>query len=128
MSERRIVHTDAAPAAIGPYSQAVVQGELVFTAGQIALDPATGKMVGAGKAAAETEQVLKNLAAILEAAGSGLQQALRCEVYLADLADYAAVNEVYGRFFGDAPPARAAVQVAALPAGARVEISCVAVV
>jgi 2-iminobutanoate/2-iminopropanoate deaminase len=127
MSERRIVHTDGAPAAIGPYSQAVVHGHLVYTAGQIALNPQTGRMVR-DDVAAETEQVMRNLAAVLEAAGSGFDRALRCEVYLADLADYGVVNEVYGRFFGEAPPARVAIQAARLPKDARVEISCVAVV
>ncbi len=128
MSDRRIVHTDGAPKAIGPYSQAVVHGGVVYTAGQIALDPATGEMAGGGDAAKETEQVMKNLHAVLEAAGSGFDHVLRCEVYLADLEDYAAVNEVYGRFFGDAPPARVAIQAARLPKDARVEIACTAAV
>ena len=128
MSDRRIVHTDHAPAAIGPYSQAVVHGGLVYTAGQVALDPVTGRMVRSGGVAAETEQVMKNLAAVLEAAGSGFDQVLRCEVYLADLADYGAVNEVYGRFFGEAPPARVAIQAERLPKDARVEISCIAAI
>lgn len=127
-SPRRIIHTDDAPAAIGPYNQAVVHGEVVYTAGQIALDPKTGEMVGGGDAALETEQVMKNLAAVLAAAGSGFDQALRCDVYLADLADYAAVNEVYAKHFGDDAPARLAVQAAALPKGAKVEIACIAAV
>jgi 2-iminobutanoate/2-iminopropanoate deaminase len=128
MTERRIVKTEAAPAAIGPYSQAVVHDGMVYTAGQIAIDPRTGEMVGAGDAARETEQVMRNLAAVLDAAGSAMDQVLRCEVYLADLGDYAAVNEVYGRFFGAAPPARLAIQAAGLPKGARVEIACTAAV
>lgn len=128
MNDRRIVRTSAAPAAIGPYSQAVVHRGVVHTAGQIALDPATGQLVGAGDPARETEQVLRNLQAVLAAAGSGLEHALRCEVYVADLADYGVVNEVYARHFGAAPPARVAIQAAALPRGARVEISCTAAV
>lgn len=128
MSDRRIVQTDAAPAAIGPYSQAVIHGDLVYTAGQIPLDPATGELVGAGDAVAEAEQVMKNLGAVLEAAGSSFAQVLRCEVYLLDMADYGAVNEVYGRFFGEAPPARVAIQAARLPKDVRVEISCVAAI
>ena len=125
---RRVVRTEPAPAALGPYSQAVAHGDVVYTAGQIALDPATGEMVGAGDAAKETEQVMKNLGAVLAAAGSGFAQVLRCEVYLADLADYAAVNEVYGRFFGATAPARVAIQAARLPKDARVEIACTAAV
>ncbi len=126
MSARRTVSTPDAPAAIGPYSQAIVHGGVVYTAGQIALDPVTGQMVGGGDAAAETEQVMKNLAAVLKAAGSGFEHALRCDVFVADLADYAAVNEVYARSFGDGAPARLAVQVAKLPKDARVEIACIA--
>ena len=125
---REIVRTPDAPAAIGPYSQAVVHGGVVYTAGQIALDPATGEMVGEGDPAREAEQVMNNLQAVLGAAGSGLDRALRCEVYLADLADYAAVNSVYGRYFGDDPPARVAIQAARLPKEARVEIACTAAV
>jgi 2-iminobutanoate/2-iminopropanoate deaminase len=126
MSERRVVHTHRAPAAIGPYSQAVVHGGVVYTAGQIALDPTTMQMVGGGDAAREAEQVLENLEAVLDAAGSSLAHALRCDVYLADMADYAAVNEVYARYFGEDAPARLAVQAAVLPKNARVEIACIA--
>ena len=128
MTQRQIVSTDDAPAAIGPYSQAVLHGGLVWTAGQIALDPVSGEMVGEGDVTREAEQVFRNLSAVLEAAGSSFAAALRCEVYLADFADYGAVNEVYARFFGASPPARVAIQAAALPKNARVEISCVAVV
>lgn len=128
MADRRIVSTDQAPAAIGPYSQAVVHGGVVYTAGQIALDPATGAMVGDGEVVAETEQVMANLGAVLAAAGSGFEHALRCDVYLADMGDYAAVNEVYDRFFGGSKPARLAVQAAMLPKGARVEIAVIAAV
>jgi 2-iminobutanoate/2-iminopropanoate deaminase len=129
MSDRKTVHTPGAPRAIGPYSQAVVSGGLVFTAGQVALDPqgpSTGALVGGGDAAAETERCLKNLEAVLVAAGSGLDRVLRCEVYLADLGDFAAMNEAYGRFFPGAPPARVTVEVSRLPKDARVEISAVA--
>jgi len=119
------VATEAAPAAIGPYSQAVITGNLVYTAGQIALDPKTMDMVG-DNTAAQTEQVLTNLRAVLEAAGSGLDRVVKTTVYLADMRDFAAMNEVYARHFGDHRPARAAVQAAALPKGGRVEIDAVA--
>ncbi len=124
MSQR--VHTDRAPAAIGPYSQAVVHDGLVWCSGQIALDPATGELVGGDDAAAQARQVLDNLQAVLQAAGTDLDRVLRATVYLVDLADFGAVNEVYAERFGGARPARACVQVAALPRGARVEIDCVA--
>ena len=126
MSERRIVSTSGAPRAIGPYSQAVASGDLVFTAGQIALDPATGALVGGGDAARETERVLKNLEAVLREAGSSLDLVVRCDVYLADLADFGAMNDVYGRFFPANPPARVTVQAARLPKDARVEIAAIA--
>ncbi|MCC7136892.1 MAG: reactive intermediate/imine deaminase [Planctomycetes bacterium] len=128
MNDRRIVSTPGAPKAIGPYSQAVAAGGLVFTAGQIALDPATGSLVGDGHVGLETERVLRNLEAVLTAAGSGLDLVLRCDVFLADLADFGAMNEVYGRFFGSQPPARVTVQAARLPKDARVEIAAVAAV
>lgn len=126
MTDRRIVSTPAAPKAIGPYSQGVVAGGLVFTAGQIALDPATGALVGGGDVALETERSLKNLEAVLQAAGSGLDLVLRCDVFLANLADFGAMNEVYGRFFTAMPPARITVQAARLPKDARVEIAGIA--
>lgn len=126
MSSRTAIHTPSAPAAIGPYSQAIRAGGLVLTAGQVALDPATGSLVGGGDAALETEQVLKNLAAVLAAAGSSLAQALRCDVFLADLGDFAAMNAVYARWFPSAPPARVTVQAARLPKDARVEIAVIA--
>lgn len=119
------VHTDSAPAAIGPYTQAVVHGDLVFTAGQIALDPATMEIVG-DDTAAQTDRVLANLAAVLEAAGSGLAHVVKTTVYLADMADFATMNEVYARHFGDHKPARSAIQAACLPKNARVEIDAVA--
>jgi len=123
----RTVHTDKAPAAIGPYSQGVVTGNLLFTAGQIALDAATGQIVQ-GDASAQTERVMHNLTAVLESAGSSWSQVVKTTVYLQDMADFPKVNEVYGRLIGDARPARSTVQVAGLPRGVLVEIDAVAVV
>lgn len=122
---REIVATDRAPKAIGPYSQAVKAAGLVFTSGQIALDPATQQVV-AGDVAAQTERVLKNLSAVLEASGSNLQKVLRCTVFLKNMGDFAAMNEVYGRYFSQAPPARSTVEVARLPKDVLVEIDVVA--
>ena len=119
------VHTDRAPAAIGPYSQAVVTGGWVFCSGQIPLDPATGELVG-GDVAAQTDRVLRNLAAVLEAAGGSLSHVVKTTVFLADMADFTAMNEVYARHFGDHRPARATVQAAGLPRGVGVEIECIA--
>ena len=128
MTDRQRVQTARAPAAIGPYSQAIVAAGLVHCSGQVALDPATGALVGSG-VEQQTRQVLKNLAAVLEAAGSSLAHVVKCTVYLADMNDFAKVNAVYGEHFtGDAPPARATVEVARLPKDARVEIDCVALV
>ena len=125
--ERRIITTAEAPAAIGPYSQAVRFGELVFLSGQIPLDPATGQMVGDGDVRAEAEQVMENLQAVLAAAGSSFSRVLKTTIFLTDLGDFAAVNEIYGkRFEGIEPPARATIQVAALPRGAKVEIEMIA--
>jgi reactive intermediate/imine deaminase len=121
------VITAAAPAPVGPYSQAVKAGGVLYCSGQIALDPQTGAMVGAGDVEAETRQVLSNLKAVLEAGGSSPEQVLRTTVFLADLADFALVNGIYAEVFGEGvSPARACVQVAALPKGARVEIDCIA--
>ena len=125
MSEPRIVATDRAPGAIGPYSQAVIGGGLVFCSGQIAIDPATGEMVGK-TAAEQARRALANLRAVLEAAGSGMDRVLKTTVYLVDMADFGAVNEVYAEAFGDHRPARAAFAVARLPKDARVEIEAVA--
>lgn len=126
MSQRTRVHTDRAPAAIGPYSQAIRDGNLLFCSGQVALDPHSGEF-HAGTAAEEAEHCLRNLQAVLEAGGSGLELVLRCTVFLVDMADFAAVNQVYGRYFsGDTPPSRACVAVASLPKGARVEIDAIA--
>jgi len=122
---KRVISTSKAPAAIGPYSQAVSWGGLIFVSGQIPLDPATGQVVGAD-AGAQTERVLKNLAAVLEAAGSSLGQVVKTTVYLRDLNDFAKVNEVYARFFGEQPPARATVEVARLPRDVSVEIEVIA--
>jgi 2-iminobutanoate/2-iminopropanoate deaminase len=122
----RIIATDGAPKAIGPYSQAVAAGELIFCAGQVALDPASGASV-TGDVAAQTERVLDNLSAVLSAAGSDLQHVLKTTVYLTDFNDFAAMNEAYAKRFGDHRPARATIGVSALPKGLRVEIECVAI-
>ncbi len=126
---RRPVQSPEAPKAIGPYSQAIEArgARTLWLSGQIALDPATGELAG-GDVAAQTERVMENLAAVLAAAGAGFEHVVKCTIYLADLADFAKVNEVYGRRFPASPPARATVQVAALPRGARVEIDAVAVI
>jgi len=121
-----IVVTDKAPGAIGPYSQAVVANGMVFCSGQIPIDPATGELV-LGDVGEQTEQVLKNLSAVLEAAGSGLHQVVKTTVFLSDMKDFAAMNEIYGRYFDSHKPARATVQAARLPRDAKVEIECIAV-
>lgn len=126
MPNLKPVYTPAAPAAIGPYSQAIVAGNLVFTAGQVALDPKTGQLVGSD-VAAQTARVLENVQAVLEAAGASLQSVVKTTVYLADMADFSAMNEVYGRHFGDHKPARSTVQAARLPRDAKVEIDTIAV-
>ncbi len=126
MSDRTIVSTDGAPAAIGPYSQGVIGAGLVHCSGQIAMDPASGEVIG-DDAATQAEGALKNLQAVLEAAGSSLDKVLKCNVYIIDMGEFAAVNEVYARYFtGDSPPARACVEVSGLPKGALFEIDCVA--
>ncbi|MEK9631439.1 MAG: RidA family protein [Synechococcus sp.] len=122
------VETQAAPAPVGPYNQAVKAGGMLFCSGQIPLDPANGTMVGGGDVEAETRQVLSNLKAVLTAAGCSPQQVVRTTVFLVDLADFAKVNAIYAETFGQGvEPARACVQVAALPKGAKVEIDCIAV-
>lgn len=121
----RTIATEAAPAAIGPYSQAVRSGDLLFCSGQIALDPATGAMVG-DDAPAQARQVLKNLAAVLAAGGASCADVVKTTIYLAAMDDFAAVNEVYAEAFGDHRPARATVAAAGLPKGALVEIDAVA--
>ncbi|HYE95707.1 MAG TPA: RidA family protein [Rubricoccaceae bacterium] len=125
-SRRESVRTSKAPAAIGPYSQGVLVGDTLYCSGQIALDPESGRLVQ-GDVEEETTQVLDNLGAVLHAAGMDYAHVVRCTVYLASMDDYAQVNEVYARYFSESPPAREAIQAAALPRGARVEISCVAV-
>ena len=122
---KQIVLTAQAPAPIGPYSQAVRCGNLLFLSGQIPLDPATGQIVEGG-VAVQTERVLRNLAAVLESAGASLAQVLKTTVYLKDLADFGAMNEVYGRFFGANPPARSTLQAARLPRDASIEIDLIA--
>ena len=119
------MHTENAPAAIGPYSQGVVAGNLLFTAGQIALDPATGQIVQ-GDVTIQTERVMRNLTAVLESAGASWADVVKTTVYLQDMADFPRVNEVYGRMIGDARPARSTVQVSGLPRGVLVEIDAVA--
>jgi 2-iminobutanoate/2-iminopropanoate deaminase len=125
MPRKQIISTDRAPAAVGPYSQAVKVGDFIYTAGQIPLEPQTGSLVEGG-IEAQTDQVMQNLAAVLEAAGSSLTQVVKTTIFVTDINDFAAVNQVYGSFFSDRPPARSTVQVAALPLGARVEIEAVA--
>ncbi len=124
----QIIETENAPKAIGPYSQAVAAtaGRWVFCSGQIPLDPKSGQLAGGGDVRLETHQVMANLDAVLRAAGASLASVVKTTIYLADMADFAAVNEVYGTYFPIRPPARATVQVAALPRGARVEIDAIA--
>lgn len=125
---RTVVQTSSAPAAIGPYSQAIVAGGLVHCSGQVALDPQSGELVGS-TAAEQIVQVLKNLDAVLTEAGSGLDRVVKCNVFLADMNDFAAINAIYAESFsGDQPPARATVEVSRLPKDARIEIDCVALV
>ncbi|MCC6783237.1 MAG: RidA family protein [Planctomycetes bacterium] len=127
MSKLHSVQTEHAPAAIGPYSQAVVHANVAYCSGQIALDPGSGKLIE-GDVRAQTDRVLKNLAAVLAAAGSGLDRVLKTTIFLADMADFAVVNEVYAQHFGASRPARATVAVRTLPRNALVEIDCIAAV
>ena len=127
MTVKQQVQTENAPGAIGPYSQAIKAGGFVFASGQIPTDPKTGQFV-AGGISEQTEQVLKNLAAVLEAAGSSLDQVVKTTVFLADMNEFAGMNDVYARFFSTTPPARATVAAAGLPRDARVEIEAVALV
>lgn len=122
---KQVIVTAAAPAAIGPYSQAVVMNGFVFLSGQIPLDPATGQLIEGG-IAEQTVRVLENLKAVLEAAGASLATVVKTTVYLKDMGEFAAMNEVYGRYFVENPPARATVEVARLPKDVRVEIDCTA--
>lgn len=123
---RKPLSTSQAPAAIGPYSQAVQAGETLYCSGQIAIDPESGSMTN-GDVETETRQVLENLGAILSKAGLDYTDVVRCTVYLADIDEYGQMNEVYSRYFSESPPSREAVEVSNLPRGARVEISCIAV-
>lgn len=124
---KKIVSTETAPGAIGPYSQAVIAGGMVFCSGQIPIDVATGEFVPGG-VVEQTMQVLKNLGAVLAAAGSGYENVVKTTVFLSDMEDFVAMNEVYEQIFGESRPARATVQAAGLPKGALVEIECVALV
>lgn len=124
---KETISTENAPGAIGPYSQAVKTGNMVFCSGQIPIDPATGEFVS-NDVAEQTEQVLKNLSAVLEAAGTDLNNVVKTTVFLADMNDFTAMNDVYAKFFSENKPARATVQAARLPRDARVEIECIAVV
>lgn len=123
--QREIISTDRAPRAIGPYAQAVRAGELLFLSGQIALDPQTGQLVGTD-IKQQTRQVLENVRAVLEAAGSSLRRVVKCTVFLADMDDFGPMNEEYGAFFQEEPPARTTVAVSRLPRGALVEIDVIA--
>jgi 2-iminobutanoate/2-iminopropanoate deaminase len=122
---REVIATDGAPKAIGPYSQAIRAGGLLFTSGQVAIDPATQQVI-AGDIAAQTDRVMKNLTAILETAGSSLEKVVRCTVFLKNMNDFGAMNEVYARYFKQAPPARSTVEVARLPKDVQVEIDVIA--
>ena len=123
----RATRTDRAPAPVGPYSQAIVAGDFVFCAGQLALDPLSGQLVGGDDVRAQTRRVIDNLAAVLVESGSGLDRVTKTTVFLTDLADFAAMNEIYGERFGSHRPARSTVGVSALARGAKVEIECIAV-
>lgn len=125
MNNRKIVHTDKAPNAVGPYSQAVATDSLIFTSGQVALDPETGKLVGGG-IQEQARQVMQNLKAVLSAAGSDFARVVKATVYLQDIGHFAEFNKVYGEYFSNEPPARSAFQVGALPLGALVEIEMIA--
>ena len=124
---KKIVATDQAPKAIGPYSQAIVHNGLAYLSGQIPLDPATGQLVE-GDIAAQTTRVLENLKAVLEACGSGLDRVVKTTVFIQDMREFAAMNEVYGKYFSQEPPARSTVQAARLPRDVRVEIDAIAIV
>jgi len=122
---KKVIQTDAAPAAIGPYSQAVRAGDFVFCSGQIPLDPASGQVVE-GDVVAQTDQVMRNLGAVLRAAGAGFDRVVKTTIFLVDMGDFARVNETYAKYFEAGPPARATVQVSGLPRGVRVEVEAIA--
>lgn len=121
---RNVIFTPHAPAAIGPYSQAIATSDLLFISGQLPIDPASGKMID-GDIGLKTQQILKNIAAIAKEAGTDLTRTVKSTIFLTDLADFQAVNSAYGSFFSEAPPARSTVQVAALPLGSSIEIECI---
>jgi 2-iminobutanoate/2-iminopropanoate deaminase len=123
---KQAIATEGAPKAVGPYSQAIMANGFVFASGQIPLDPGTGKLIESADVADHVRRVLDNLAAVLGAAGSGLERAVKVTIYLADMADFPVVNRTYATYFSDPAPARATVQVAALPLGARVEMDVIA--
>jgi len=125
LANREVVSTSGAPKAIGPYSQAIRAGGFLFTSGQVAIDPATQQVIS-GDVAAQTDRVLKNLGAILKEAGSSFETVVRCTVFLKNMGDFAAMNEVYARYFTQAPPARSTVEVARLPKDVLVEIDVIA--
>ena len=124
---KEVISTEGAPKAIGPYSQAIRAGGLLFTSGQVAIDPATQQVV-AGDVSVQTDRVLKNVSAILQASGSSLDQVVRCTVFLKNMGDFGPMNEVYGKYFKQAPPARSTVEVARLPKDVLVEIDAIALV
>jgi 2-iminobutanoate/2-iminopropanoate deaminase len=126
---RKVIQTSQAPAPVGPYNQAILAGSMVFCSGQVALDPVTGAIVGGGDVAQEAEQVMKNLEAVLSAAGASFKDVVKTTVFLTDMQDFATVNAVYAHYFDEATaPARACVQVSVLPKNVKVEIDCIAVV
>ena len=122
---KQVVSTDDAPQAIGPYSQAIADGGLLFCSGQVSMDPASGELIE-GDVASQTRRAMENLGAVLAAGGTSFSKVIKVTAYLIDMNDFPAFNEVYGGFFDDSPPARATVGVAALPKGARVEVECIA--
>lgn len=122
---KKIIHTSDAPEAIGPYSQAVVHNDLVYCSGQIGLDPETGEFAG-DDVSSQAQQVMKNLKAVLEEAGSGFDNVIKCSIYLDDMDDFATVNEIYGSYFESDPPARETVAVETLPKNCKVEVGCIA--
>jgi 2-iminobutanoate/2-iminopropanoate deaminase len=124
---KNVVATDGAPKAIGPYSQAIVHNGVAYLSGQIPLDPATGQVIE-GDIVAQTTRVLENLKAVLAASGSSLDRVLKTTVYIQDMVEFAKMNEVYGKYFGDKPPARSTIEAARLPRDVRVEIDCIAIV
>ncbi len=130
MSNKKVIRADQAPAPVGPYNQAILtSGNMIFLAGQVALDPQTGEIVGSSDVALQTEQVMKNIAAILTEAGADWSSVVKTSVFLTDLANFATVNQVYGKYFDEATaPARACVEVSRLPKDVLVEIECIAVI